>query len=335
MTARRPGRDAGAVAKTAAALKLERKLERRRKGPRGGKVKSGMAYLRLAEIQRLIRHRHDGPCDTDDGSIYLKAALPCLLNVNAGSIAPENLDAVLAWQAVWTPRVPEVEAREMVEDLWRRAHARERIHLKADAVARLLGVRMAERACIGLCTIGATDKTKAERTAMRKAAKAERERKRREKAGATPHARSKTALKPWEDAGISRASWYRQKARETNTCPQVIPIQAGTDLSQSTGYTPAAGPASIDSASQSRSAGGHSPRGKTMEAQASQSGTLPLSGDEVRSNGGSHRKEHRPPKVALSVREAMRSTKGPQAAPAPIQQHPTPRKRKHVASSRL
>lgn len=38
-----------------------------------------LAYTILRQIERLIRHRHGVCCDTDDGSLYLDAAVPQIL----------------------------------------------------------------------------------------------------------------------------------------------------------------------------------------------------------------------------------------------------------------
>lgn len=53
---------------------------------------------------------------------------------------------------------------------------------------------------------------------------AEREKAKRVAAGATPHEQSKARLKPWEQLGMSRATWYRQgrpEPVENPTFPQV------------------------------------------------------------------------------------------------------------------
>ena len=77
----------------------------------------------------------------------------------------------------------------------------------------------AERRRSHLTTIGAVDKSKAERLAERKARKRDRDRLRRQRQrqteGAKPRAeyeaQSLNRTKPWERLGMSRRTWYRAR----------------------------------------------------------------------------------------------------------------------------
>lgn len=73
-------------ARTQAAAK-ERKMQRRRN------KRSNWTGDRqtLSEIRGLIQYRHRGPCDTDDGEAYLRAALPWLV-AKAGGFDAEDLE---------------------------------------------------------------------------------------------------------------------------------------------------------------------------------------------------------------------------------------------------
>ena len=166
-----------------------------------------LARQRLREVEALIRLRHAGPVDTDDGGAYFAAAAPHL----------DSREVALAWARRWTPRLTIEDVLAELD----RIDAR-RPTYRADKVARMLAVRRVERDELGLSTIGAVDLNKRQRLTERKLAARERERLRREYAGATPRDRSKSAMKPWVAEGISRAVWYRRKAAaETNSCANV------------------------------------------------------------------------------------------------------------------
>jgi hypothetical protein len=87
------------------------------------------------------------------------------------------------------------------------------IRWRADTIAARLKVTAAERKRLRLTTIGAIDKTKAERQAERKERKRAADRTRRRARGAQPRAdylaQSLSRVRPWVALGMSRASWYR------------------------------------------------------------------------------------------------------------------------------
>jgi hypothetical protein len=71
----------------------------------------------------------------------------------------------------------------------------------------------ADRTRLGIRTIGAVDYSKAARTKRNKRIRRDRERKRREAAGAKPRSQSLSVLKPWEreNPPMKRSTWYRRK----------------------------------------------------------------------------------------------------------------------------
>jgi hypothetical protein len=83
----------------------------------------------------------------------------------------------------------------------------------ADDLAAELHLVDAERAGLGLRTIGAVDYSKAARTKRNKRVRRDRERKRRKAAGAKPRSQSLSVLKPWEreNPPVKRSTWYRRK----------------------------------------------------------------------------------------------------------------------------
>ena len=84
---------------------------------------------------------------------------------------------------------------------------------RADKLGARLNLTDADRRRLRITTIGAVDRTKAERIADRKQRKREAERARRRARGTRPRkqyeAASLSATKPWLAAGCSRATWYR------------------------------------------------------------------------------------------------------------------------------
>jgi hypothetical protein len=85
---------------------------------------------------------------------------------------------------------------------------------KADQLAKYLGLTYAQRQALRLTTIGSVDIGKRARRVLRQRKdRLAKERKRRA-AGLRPQSESLSAIKPWRELGMSRATWYRRnKAR--------------------------------------------------------------------------------------------------------------------------
>lgn len=197
-----------------AALEHERQSNRGRKPRRPWTLDLG----RVAEIQKLIRLRHGGPCDTDDGGIYLQAALPHLLRLYAG---PELLGRVLGCAQTWLPCVPADQIAEGLDADDAGAAAL----LTADALATVLGVERQERADLGLRTIGATDFTRRQRLARRRRNDAAYQAAKRKAAGATPRAESNVAKA--KALGVSLSTYKRRLAKGLEPAP----IRTGEPIS--------------------------------------------------------------------------------------------------------
>lgn len=99
------------------------------------------------------------------------------------------------------------------------------------AAARLLGVTAEERWQCSIRTMKAVDETPAEAAARRKQERREYERERsrcrRRDGGATARSDSVTRRRPWEAAGVSRATWYRR--RKATEAAQAAEKPAQTD----------------------------------------------------------------------------------------------------------
>ncbi len=170
-------------------------------------------FLRAFEIEAVIKARHGSIVpdvrDTDDMELvagYLVAA--------AGSgMEP------LGFAGRFMPWL-EAQSREMVtaRRVFSRTQptAKKPLFLSADDVARHMAVSLAERGTLGLRTIGACDVSADERKRLAAERKRQRDRDRQRSRRESNKTRdeylagSKRATKPWEEAGVSRATWYRQ-----------------------------------------------------------------------------------------------------------------------------
>jgi hypothetical protein len=240
-----------------AALEHERQAGRGAKRPAPWTRDRG----RASEIQKLIRHRHGGPCDTDDGALYLKAALPHLIRLHAG---PALLGKVLGWAKTWLPGLP-AESVVCEVDVDEVTNAK---LLKADTVARLLGVTREERETLRFRTIGAVDFTRRQRLADRKRKDAAYQAAKRLQAGATP--RSQSNIAKAKALGISLSTYKRRLKQGLGVEAPAVREPISSAIVRST-YNPlrdrvtvseqtAPGPARKARPSRSVGADGHSPR---------------------------------------------------------------------------
>ena len=179
--------------------------------------------VRVAEIQRLVLHRHGRLPDSDDAVIYL------------GAVA-ENLDHVQCDVALnvaltlhyWVRSVGGAVAEADVEHVARETPLRRR---SADALGKVLRLTESERAACRITTFGAIDCTRAQRTARRKEKARERKRADRLAAGATPRAQSLSRTRPWEAEGVSRRTWERRrKARDASSSAANLPVLAADEV---------------------------------------------------------------------------------------------------------
>lgn len=176
-----------------------------------------LEHLRVYEIETVIRARHGSVIPDPTGTDDLET---CLAYLEAVALTPDTHD-LDQWSRKWAPWA----TPDMLTSIHDRTLGR-RWMLKADDVANLLHVSMAERLSLGLKTIGACDRTADQRKAEAKEAKRARDRERqREKRRADGRRERKaaeattiTTLQPWRTQGISRATWYRRN-RETIASP--------------------------------------------------------------------------------------------------------------------
>ena len=77
-------RVAARVAATRQAVEHEKKHGQGNRKHKGKRQAWSIDRQRIAEVQKVIHHRHGGACDTDDGPTYLRAAMPHLLRLYGG-----------------------------------------------------------------------------------------------------------------------------------------------------------------------------------------------------------------------------------------------------------
>jgi hypothetical protein len=186
--------------------------------------------LRLGETRKLLRDRC-GPIlpDDDAGREYLRELL---LPISLGPYeAIKRPGAIQLWGPTdrmrheierWAPWMSEDEARDLRLEInsmpmWQRKP-------KPRTLGERLNVTYAERARLGLRTIGPCDMTEKAMALIRKQKKRQRDKLRRQLQGQQSRAdylaaHNKSKEQPWIKAGKSRATWYRQikqeQARET------------------------------------------------------------------------------------------------------------------------
>ena len=243
----------------------------------------------LHEIGAVIHARHLGPCDTDDGEAYLRAALPWLIAKAGGPLAEELEQCVMGWARLATPRLGLGATRSCIAEA-RERDGRQRLWWSAQELGDLLRLTTEERERLQVTRIRPAGMTPRKFAAYQRAREAEKAKARRIAKGARPHEQSKAQLQPWEALEMSRATYFRrQKAgtlpaqirdRETvSSAPDTKYLQLATDRSQSqapvTGQ-PAQGPARTARPSPHVSAVGHAPGAKTRAVRAGRAVALPL-----------------------------------------------------------
>src|SRR5437588_2382137 len=131
-----------------------------------------ITLIRLRELERLFKHRYGRFLPDDDAGMddFVVAAH------HIAFLRGEVTDHIVAWARAWAPWVRQHEAERLAARV-----AAEPRKFTADALAWRLRLSMTERTTLKITTIGAFDMSKAERDAIQKARKRDRERARRAK----------------------------------------------------------------------------------------------------------------------------------------------------------
>lgn len=168
--------------------------------------------LRLFDLAKLFHGRY-GKAELTDNERG-RDDLWILLNHLACMPHPQR--AVMAGIEKWAPWMSMAEAAETAS---RALYQPSRY--KADELAWKLKLNKLDRRALGITTIGATDEGKAARTKRRRQLDRQRKENQRRAKGAKARKayeqQSVERQRPWELEDLSRATWYRRRAREIET----------------------------------------------------------------------------------------------------------------------
>lgn len=168
-----------------------------------------LASIRVNELTRLFRARHgyqlpDTPLGRDHAGIMCQ---------HLAEASADPLKRINDWLGLWCPWMTIGEAKVIREQC---------ILQPRRWKAKTLGFRLrlvdVDRATLGIRTIAAVDLTPAmqlERRKLKAKLRAKRSRLRRRKLTRVQYLIQAKRPKPWVDLGISRATWYRVRQRET------------------------------------------------------------------------------------------------------------------------
>lgn len=224
---------------------MERKLDAIRTGLKD----ASFAYGRRNAINRLMHHRCGGECVTDDAETFIELLVPFL--VEAAYLHKSRhrerypRDEVFNFLRAYLPAylrrdgvasmidalVDEAfDARARAVEIQERTGAAHPEWLPTmDEMVRLLRVTREEVRFLDLRGWGCIDPLNADQRRQ-----IDRDRKRAERAakGATPREKSTARTKPWEAAGMSRATWYRQRGKSALDAPPCETLSSGPYLSE-------------------------------------------------------------------------------------------------------
>lgn len=263
------------------ALAKERKI----RAPRNPRSNWTGDRQTLHEIGTVIQRRHRGPCDTDDGETYLRAALPWLA-AKAGGFSAEDLEACVAdWCRAAVPRLNRVAIRGCIAEAQER-DGRQRLWWTAQELGDLLRLTTDERARMRVTRIRPAGMTPRKFRAYQRERKAEQAKARRIAKGATPREQSKAQLEPWAALDMSRATYFRRlkagtlpaqiRAHETVSSPpdakHLKPVTGQSHVTEQT----APGPARKASPSPRVGAVGLAPGAKARAIPPGRAVALPL-----------------------------------------------------------
>ena len=177
--------------------------ERRRKRDRRPCL---ITLLRLNQLERFFAYSYGRHLpDDDSGRDDLLVVAHHLAQLGA-------LERHLpAWARLWAPWLPEADCAALIARVLSKP-----LRWTADRLGWRIGLTDATRTLLKITTIGGIGCSKVQRAERREVRDAVAHRERRKlKASGRNRPPPLSAAKPWEAEGISRATWYRRRARET------------------------------------------------------------------------------------------------------------------------
>ena len=209
---------------------MKKSIKRRKRKPlTPEQIDRLIGRLRIGELNKLFAYRYGGDRITyefpdDDAG---REDLVILLQ-HYGFTNPHKMAGIIKLRAPWMEVDEVVRTLEQVNTYCRR--------WRAETLGRELRVTKGEWQRLGLRTIAPCDMTREERKQERKMRDRLRKGLKRRTQGRKPRAdylaASKSRTKPWETAGISRRTWYRQQAKlnGTGVSPIITLLKQRTDL---------------------------------------------------------------------------------------------------------
>jgi hypothetical protein len=162
------------------------------------------AAKRRREI--VLHARYVGAADTEDFTRWLIAWVWHNLK------AKDQIWSVMECAKNMGGKITEAEASAITEEA-----SITRKHLSADNLAKFLGVTFDQRQVLRLTTIGSINVKKRARKELRKLADRNYQERKRRARGMRSQSQSLSATRPWEELGMSRRSWYRQRKASGGT----------------------------------------------------------------------------------------------------------------------
>ena len=211
---------------------MKKSIKRRKRKPlTPEQIDRLIGRLRIGELNKLFAYRYGGDRITyefpdDDAG---REDLVILLQ-HYGFTNPHKMAGIIKLRAPWMEVDEVVRTLERVNTYCRR--------WRAETLGRELRVTKGEWQRLGLRTIAPCDMTREERKQERKMRDRLRKGLKRRTQGRKPRAdylaASKSRTKPWETAGISRRTWYRQqtKLNGTGVSPIILPKAADRPVPQ-------------------------------------------------------------------------------------------------------
>lgn len=175
----------------------------RRKKKRTGAPFS-LVGLRVRDLETLWRDRYGAALPDDDAG---RDDLVVMVHHLARYATGDPRARITAWAATWAPWI-QPDDLEAISD---RALTKP-LRWRADTLAQRVGLVDADRTRLGITTIGAIDLTATDRRGRRKERDRLAKQAKRRAAPQRPRRETLTERAPWGDLGISRATWYRQRA---------------------------------------------------------------------------------------------------------------------------
>lgn len=170
--------------------------------------KRGMTItdLRVRDLRRLQSHRHAFAVESPMAIALLEALAQHLWQLPGDG--RKRIAQVIDHEARWY-------GIERFDDLLEQIKERPK-YWKAGALGWHLKLTEQERNRLGICTIEAAGVSPEQRAEINREKRKQKAAEARKAKGAKPRTEwlAEHAQKPWIEAGISRASWYRQR-RET------------------------------------------------------------------------------------------------------------------------